>query len=277
MRIERRRQAAQVFRAQRTRVRIIFLGYGVGVIFPEPFHVRARQHVAVVGEFLLRRRRQRAIGDRVEQQLEIDRRTAAIARHHRDYRRQVSARAVAADREPRRVRAERRRVFRHPLRRRVAILRSRRKYVLRRQPVIDRHHHASRLVRERAAYPVVTLEIAEHPSAAVEINQHAHRRIALGRIDARRDVTGRAGDVPILDAIDRRRRNRIRLEQRAHLGPRLLRGLRAQEHRPGRVEHVEHHFHLGIERSRHARSLGDTRPRGKRKSPPIPASQRVPA
>ncbi len=102
----------------------------------------------------------------------------------------------------------------------------------------------------------MTLEVAERPSAAVEINQHAHRRIPLGRVDARGDVTVGAGDVAILDAIDRLRRNRICLEQRAHLGPRLLGSLRAQEHRARRVEHVEHHFHLRVEFLGHARSLG---------------------
>ncbi len=141
--------------------------------------------------------------------------------------------------------------------------------MLRREPVVDRNGDASRLVGERAAYAVMTLEIAEHPSTAVKINQHTHRRIPLGRVNAHANLAVGARDFAILDPIDLWRRNRIRLEQRAHLGPRLIRSLGAQEHRPRRIEHIEHDLHLGIEGRCHARSLGEASLRGKRKLPPI--------
>src|SRR5713226_9728856 len=93
----------------------------------------------------------------------------------------------------------------------------------------------------------MTLQIAKHKSAAMKIDQHAHRWISFGRVNARRDLTGRARDMTILDPIDRFKRNRIGGEQCLHLGSRLLGRFCAQEHWSGCVERIEQDFHLRIE------------------------------
>jgi hypothetical protein len=197
------------------------------IMVPEPFHVGARQHEAVGGEFALRRRVIRR-GDRgIEQQLEAQRRTAAVPRHDRNHGREISARAVAAHGYPARIGAERRGVGSHPPGRGVAILGRCGKLVLRSEPIIDRHQHASRRVCNRAAQDVVGIDTAEHPSAAVEIHQRAHRSRSGGGVDANRNCAMRTVYMPVFGAIDRWRLDLARLQQRHHLRARLLGRLRA--------------------------------------------------
>ena len=67
----------------------------------EPFHVSARQDVAVFRELLLRLAGQNGSSRWIDQQLIRDLRGATIPRHQRDHGRERAAGAGAADRNPR--------------------------------------------------------------------------------------------------------------------------------------------------------------------------------
>ena len=131
--------------------------------------------------------RQRQVGRRVEQALEGDGRSGAVAGHEADDRREVAAGAVAHHGDPRRVGAELGSARDEVDERRVAVVGRRRPAVGRRQPVVDRHHDRADRCGHGAAQPVGALVRAEHPAPAVHV--HDEREVALRAL--RRDV--RAG------------------------------------------------------------------------------------
>ena len=110
------------------------------------------------------------VGRRVEEQLE-DRPRALVHRLQAHGRGQVRARAVAADRERRRVRAERLGVARGEPERGERVLGGGREVVLRRQPVPDRQHPDLGVPGEITAGRVVRLDAADDPAAAVEVHE----------------------------------------------------------------------------------------------------------
>ena len=76
------------------------------------------------------------VGRGINQQLKCDLRTAAIARHLRHYRCQITAGTVATDRDSLGVNADRRRIVGYPFGRGVTVLRRGRELVLGRKPVV---------------------------------------------------------------------------------------------------------------------------------------------
>ena len=119
------------------------------------------------------------VGGGIDQQLEGDRQVAGVARQQRDHRRQVAARAVAADRQARRIEPERAGLRAHPARGGVGVFDGRGEAVLRRHAVVDRHHRAARAVGQLAAQRVMRVEIADDPAAAVVVDQHRQRARAV--------------------------------------------------------------------------------------------------
>ena len=132
------------------------------------------------------------VGDRVDQHLEQDPRPVAIAGQQRHHRGQVAARAVAADRDARRIEPEARGVGRHPQQSRVGVLDRRRVLELGREPVVHRRDRAAGRVDDGPADAVVGVEVADHPAAAVVEDQHRMRADAGGLVHAHRDLA--AGD-----------------------------------------------------------------------------------
>ena len=125
--------------------------------------------------------------DRVDEQLEPQRRAARVARQLRDDGGEVAAGGVARDRHPARVGAELGGVLRGPLRRRPRVVDGGRELRLRRQPVADVQHDRARRVGQRAADRVVRLVRAEQPAAAVEVDDEAE---ALARRSAGTSAPG---------------------------------------------------------------------------------------
>ena len=89
-------------------------------------------------------------------------------RHHGG---EVAARTVAADAEARRIDAERACVVGDPGRRGDGVIGGGRKFVLRREPVVDGDHDELALVRELPAYDIMGIEIADHHASAVKEHQ----------------------------------------------------------------------------------------------------------
>src|SRR6266851_9928007 len=77
------------------------------VIAPEPFHVGARENVAVLGEFAMRRSFVGGIDRGINQQLVREFWPATIARHQGNCSREISTGAVATDGDSIRVYIER--------------------------------------------------------------------------------------------------------------------------------------------------------------------------
>jgi hypothetical protein len=164
------RQAAQVIGQQHRDARVVPLPQVRAVVVEEPGHVVVGEEEAV-GEQVPRPAPGRRVGRRVEQQLEHRPRPACLQRLQADRRGQVRTRAVPADRDRRRVRAEGLRVARGEPERGHRVLRRSGETVLRRQPVVHRQHPDLRVPGEVAAGRVVGLDAADHPAAAVEVHQ----------------------------------------------------------------------------------------------------------
>ena len=172
----------------------------------------------------------------------------AIARHQRDRRGEVAARAVAADGDPGGVDAEIGRVARGPKGCRVRVLGRGRELVLGRQPVVDRHHHASRAVGDRATRRVVGVETADDPTPAVEVDERGERRRGrvLRPVDAHGNRAFGAGHGAVLHAchglrVGGQRRDHaldvgacFRARHRLDAGERLVHGV--HEHLRNRVQ-----------------------------------------
>ena len=142
--------------------------------------------------------RHRKVGGRIDQHLARDRGAVAVARRYRDHRGEVAAGAVAADHQPRRVDAELLCIVRDPFGRGDGVIDGGGKFVLGREPIIDRDHDQLAFVGQFPAHHVVGIEIADHPAAAVK--EHQARRETVGlpqfhrRVDARGDRSGGRGD-----------------------------------------------------------------------------------
>ena len=139
------------------------------------------------------------VAHRIDQDLERERRAARVARAQRAHRREVAARAVAADGDPRRVAADLRRVRDRPVERGPAVVERRRKRMLGREPVVDRHHDRARRVRELASDPVELLDVPDDPTAAVQHDEDRQTGVGRRPVDAHRYAVG----VVILDREDR--------------------------------------------------------------------------
>ena len=176
----------------------------VEVEVPEPLHRGGGEAVplpelAVGGGVAAR------VGDRVDQRLHAQRDLAA--QPARDDRGEVAAGAVARDRQPLGVGAERGRVGGEPADRAGRVLEPGRERRLGREPVVDADDDRARRVGERAHDGVEGVDRAEHPAAAVQVDDERQRAVAL------RAGTGAPGSSP---------RGRLDLEV-AHLRDRLAR------------------------------------------------------
>ena len=176
------------------------------IVPPPPRHLRrGQQRLLLVGGRAGRVR----VGGREEQQLRSQRRAAPISGHERDSRREVRARAVAADgdADPAACHGSTRG---EPARGLVRGLGGGGERMLGRERVVERQHRARRRVRERAAQVVGTVEVAEDPRPAMQVQQD--RRSIARRVETRAQWTGARRDREILDATDRFART---LKQRA--------------------------------------------------------------
>jgi hypothetical protein len=126
------------------------------------------------------------IRDGIDQELKTQRRAPAIARHQTNGARQVAARAIPADREARRISADRSSVRGDPAGGGVAVVGRGRKLVFRGEPVVHRDHDAAGFVGKLAAARLMRVEASRHPAAAVKPQQSRKRRLPLWRINAHR-------------------------------------------------------------------------------------------
>ena len=165
----------------------------------EPPQERSRDEVAI-GILRHRRVREREIRQRVDEQLVTERRPALPGRPLRDHGGERAAHAVAANRQPARIQSELAAVAGEPRRDRPAVVDRRREAVLRRPPVVDGHDRRAAPVRQLAARPVGSVEVADHPAAGVEPGDRRQRGRFLGRsIDANHDIARRPRDPAVLD------------------------------------------------------------------------------
>ena len=133
----------------------------------EPPHGRAAQG-QLVRVSLMRRPFETHVRRWVDQKLKLQWRTSTIACVQGNHRREIAARAVAADRQAAGIDAEAGRVGCDPACGRDGVVHGGRELVLGRQPVMHRNDDAARCVGQRAADLVVALQVADHPAAAVE-------------------------------------------------------------------------------------------------------------
>ena len=188
------------------------------------------------------------IDHRIGEHLQDDLRTAAIAGHQCDDRRQVAAGAVADDRQRPGSTTDLAGVLGHPRRRRLAVLGSRRPSVLGCAPVIDRHHHATptrcRSARQTPSWLSRSQSTKPPPWKNIVTGGVASSATPAGRYDAHRDRPARSGHGAVQHRGHRLRWRcrdlaRDRLDPPPHLGAR---------HR--RVERREVRVHRGDERRR---------------------------
>ena len=139
-----------------------------------------------------------------------------VASAARDDRRKRPADAVAPDTHPVDVDPELGSVLHHPARGGPAIVERRGIRMLRREPVVDRHHDARCPLRERARRAVVRLDASDDIAAAVEVHERAHRLARLDRaVDPNRDAVG----VAILDRVAPRRPARTAPSRSSRISP----------------------------------------------------------
>lgn len=166
------------------------------------------------------------------QQLEPDRRAAAIARQQGERRRQAAACALPRDGDAVRIDIEARGFRRQPAKRRVRVLDAGRKRMLRRQPVFDGDHQTSDLVREPLAPSLVHVTAPDTKGPAVDPEQPRQgRRAAVRPIEPHEKLRGadRTRNAPILDGHRRAARCRGAPSccNRVEPGALLLHGRRA--------------------------------------------------
>ena len=248
-----RRQLGQVGRVQRRRAPISgdlrVSRAGAEIVIAEPDHRRRRQRQHI-GARDVALRAHREIHHRVDQQLEPQRRPALVACHQRHDGRQIAARAVAADAEPRWINFQTGRVCGNPDKRCERIIDRGRKPVLRRQPVVDRNHARTTAVGKLPAERIVGIEIADHPAAAVVVDQrgqHGVRRHPHRPVEPQRDRTSRSRRHQVTHLGHLRR---VRLQDgaaRNHCDARIRRRLLLQRRPSRQLEEIEHFLAVGIE------------------------------
>ena len=166
-------------------------------VVPEPHDVAAGQPVAlgilVVGEGV-----EIGLGGGVDQDLEVDARTALVAQPKGGPGAQVAAGAVAAHAQSRRVATQLVAVGGEPADRGGHVVELIGVAVLRREAIGERDDHAVGRDGDPSAQVVVRLEVAECPAAAVQVHEDRPRQAALGAVDAdrKRAVGRRDGRVP---------------------------------------------------------------------------------
>ncbi len=243
---ERRRVARTV---QRRETPVVAIGRVTQILREEPLDRVAGQQIAV-------REPRMRIGllvpgrARIDQQLQRERH-APVAREHRADGGQRAARAVAADREPRRIDAEFDGMRVQPDERIFRIVHRGREPMLGREPVIDRQYRAMRIAGEHPAERVVRRHAADRETAAVIVDER-RQRLGETRCDgqvetgAERRAVAR-GHVEILDR--KHRRGGDLEDQRAALIGRA--GLLGRQVVVGAtlraLDHVEHLGNLRIQ------------------------------
>src|SRR5262249_29237360 len=118
--------------------------------------------------------------------------------------------------------------------------------------IADGAGHACRLIGQRAAGHVVTVEVPQHPPAAVKEDECRKRTIARGPVDAHGQGTAVAGDGAIDGPRNGRSLGHATLESAARLGD----GEGVCRLPPRRLHLVEDGLHLRIERHDDASSRG---------------------
>jgi hypothetical protein len=189
------------------------------------------------------------VGRRVDQQLKRDLPVARVACRDGHHRGEVAAGAVAADREPRRIDAERGRMALDPSSGGDAVVDGGWKAMLRPHPVVDRHHRAARAVGELAAQGVVGVEVADDPAPAVKVDERRQRRSARARgpVRAQGDRPGRPFGAQFDGA---RHLGRRRLREEAPLAvrrPRFGRCERVQRRHADTLDQLEQGFRFRVE------------------------------
>src|SRR5229473_7457544 len=217
------------------------------VMAPEPFHVGAREYVAVLREFAMRRSFVGGIDRGINQQLVREFWPTTIARHQGNCSREISTGAVATDGDSIRVYVERARVVGHPFGCRVTILWSGWELMLGRETVIDGHGDAWGALREIAAGHVVRLDIADHPSTAMKVHKCPEGAAPRGRVDSHLDIAGGTRDFAIFGLRNFFRLTAKRLKHGIDSSPRLGRRHRMERLGARRRGLVEDSLHLGIE------------------------------
>ena len=163
------------------------------ILVGEPVHQLFVEEIALTIVALGLGRVLGKVGDGIDQQLELQRRTSAVARHHGDDGREVTARAVTADRDAARVDPELAGVLGDVTRRAVGVLGSRGELVLGREPIVHRYHHAARGIGEATADAIVRVEIADHEPTAVKVDQRRQIVREGGAIHAHGNLRPRRG------------------------------------------------------------------------------------
>ena len=149
-------------------------GQEVGFV---PVHVRLREQEAL-GEQRVRRGGAAEFHGRVDQQLESRRRAAVGDRELGGNGREVPARAVACDRDSRRIDAELSSALDDVTERREGVLDGGGEGVLGGEPVVDAQHAGAGRPCKQPARLVVGIEVAGHPAAAVIEDDHRRRFLA---------------------------------------------------------------------------------------------------
>jgi Helix-turn-helix domain len=160
-----------------------------GRLRPGPSRVRAGPHIDV------------GVGDRVEEHLVAEHRTAALLGQQRDRSAQVPTDAVPSDRDAAAVESTLLPVLGDSPGHGVALLEGRGVFGLWGAAVVGEHHRGLCADGELADEPVVGVVVAEDPTGAVEVEEHRQGPAgALWAQDAHRHLAGRAaGQGGVLD------------------------------------------------------------------------------
>lgn len=145
----RRRQASHIAEDRRGQY-IRSVTIASEILLGEPLHVCRGEHSAG-GVRACRRRLASLVDNRVDQHLERNRRSTAIAGEHGRHRSQVAAGAVAGNDKPGWVAAELRDVVGNPFGGHPGVVHRSRKRKLRAKLIVDRNHHRACAVGQSAA------------------------------------------------------------------------------------------------------------------------------
>ncbi len=186
-------------------------------------HVRVRGHGSTIAD---------QVDRGIDQQLPAQRDAVLLQRPLRYAGREAAAGAVATDHDSRRVYAEPRGVRERPLQRRIAIVETRWKRMLRRQSILHEHHDAARLARIAHRVLEVPGRRLHHERSAVEVHQRGRRRSeVLGPDQPHRNAIAVRARCP------RSRNDPLELApvKHIHRGQQVLEGRQA----PAAVRHLE--------------------------------------